>query len=113
MATERVIVRDTVADKLTELLKHHISALHSGEGEQLSALFTDAAAENVISHITEAKAASGVEVLLGDGKRDGSVIQPHILRGIGPGMKIWAEETFGPGALPLSCRSCPCSDLLQ
>jgi len=62
----------------------------------LTALFSPLSAENILGLIQDAK-DSGAEVLLGDCKRDGAIVQPHIITGVKPGMKIWDRETFGPG----------------
>ena len=42
---------------------------------------------------------AGVEVLVGDGSRDGVYVQPRIVRvlGVKPGMRAWDRESFGPG----------------
>jgi len=62
---------------------------------KLGPLFTEGSAENVVAMIAEAQAA-GAEVLLGDLARRGAVIQPHLVKGVKPGMRLWERESFGP-----------------
>jgi acyl-CoA reductase-like NAD-dependent aldehyde dehydrogenase len=52
------------------------------------------AADRIMSWIEEAKSA-GAQVLIG-GKRQGNVIEPTILTGVKPELKISCEEAFGP-----------------
>lgn len=101
MSTERVIVQRSVSDKLIALVKQISSEIKAGHytdfpKAQLSALFSTASAENVVNMVKEAQAA-GAQVVLGDIKRDGNVVQPHIISSVKPGMRIWDKESFGPG----------------
>lgn len=68
-----------------------------GPEEKLGAQFSESSAENIVSMLREAR-VEGARFLLGDGKRDGAVVQPHIVAGVKPGMKLWERESFGPGA---------------
>lgn len=100
MSTERVIVQRSVSEKLVELIKQTVSKYKAGNhadwpNSQLSALFTPASADNIISMIKEAQ-AEGAEVLYGDVKNDGAVVQPHVITGVKPGMRLWDRESFGP-----------------
>lgn len=38
----------------------------------------------------------GAEVILGDVTRKGSVVRPHLIFGVRPGMELWKRESFGP-----------------
>ena len=113
MSTERVIVQRGASEKLVSLVKQTMSSIKAGNFAdfpkvQLSALFTAASADNVVAMIKEAQ-SEGAEVILGDSKREGNVVQPHILTSVKPGMRIWDRESFGPGR-PLnnfSVSSCP------
>ena len=49
----------------------------------------------MLSMLDEAQ-KDGAELLVGDMKRDGAVVQPHLLKGVRPGMRIWERESFGP-----------------
>ncbi|KDQ53769.1 hypothetical protein JAAARDRAFT_197210 [Jaapia argillacea MUCL 33604] len=59
------------------------------------ALFHDPSAKNVIQMITEAKEA-GAQTVLGDLKRDGAFVNPHLIVGGCVRMRIWERESFGP-----------------
>lgn len=100
MSTERVIVQRGIAPALTAELTRLASKLRAGDLESdstahLSCLYAEGSAQNVCSAIEEAK-QMGAEILVGDGKRDGALVQPHILKGVIPGMRIWSRESFGP-----------------
>lgn len=101
MSTERVIAQTEAAKKLTPVIQKLMNSLkagdpHSDSDAHLSALFTEASAENVVNMLKEAK-QDGAEILVGDLKREGAVIQPHVVGGVKPSMRIWQRETFGPG----------------
>jgi len=38
----------------------------------------------------------GAKILVGDGTRDGAVVQPHLVADVKTDMWIWNRETFGP-----------------
>ncbi|KAK7687883.1 hypothetical protein QCA50_009102 [Cerrena zonata] len=100
MSTERVIVQRGAAEKLVSLVKQIAAPIKAGNYAdfpkvQLSALFTAASAENVVNMVKEAQ-ADGAEVILGDVKREGNVVQPHIITSVRPGMRLWDRESFGP-----------------
>ncbi|KAI0075312.1 aldehyde dehydrogenase [Panus rudis PR-1116 ss-1] len=100
MSTERVIAQSEAAKKLIPAIQKLMNSLkagdpHSDPNHHLSALFTEASAENVVNMIKEAK-EQGAEVLVGDVKREGAVIQPHVIGGVKTSMRIWQRETFGP-----------------
>ncbi|KAI0919057.1 hypothetical protein AcW1_003468 [Taiwanofungus camphoratus] len=96
MSTERVIVQRKVAPALTSALTMHFSKMKAGGPEKtLSALFTQTSAENLVSMLNEA-IQLGAKLLLGDGKNEGAVVQPHIVTGVKPGMRLWERESFGP-----------------
>ncbi|KAK7687896.1 hypothetical protein QCA50_009115 [Cerrena zonata] len=100
MSTERVIVQRGASEKLISLIKQNISTLKAGNYAdypkvQLSALFTAASAENVVGMIREAQ-AEGAEVLVGDVKNEGAIVQPHVITCVKPGMRLWERESFGP-----------------
>lgn len=106
MGTERVIVHREVAGKLIKALISEFSEIKSGgPGEQLGAQFSEGSAENIVSMIREAQ-AEGAVLLVGDGTRVGSVVQPHLITGVKPGTRLWERESFGPG-------KCTCYCLMQ
>ena len=103
MSTERVIVQRGISDKLVSAVKALCQDLKSGDvsndsSVRLGALFAESSAEGVLKMIQEAQ-GDGAEVVLGDLKREGAVLQPHLVKGLKPGMRLWARESFGPGTL--------------
>ena len=103
MSTERVIVQRGISEKLIAAVKALCQDLKSGDvsndsSVRLGALFAESSAEGVLKMIQEAQ-ADGAEVVLGNLKREGAVLQPHLVKGVRPGMRLWARESFGPGPL--------------
>lgn len=103
MSTERVIVHESVAEPLISSIKEIVSKLKAGDIStdascQLGPLFTERSAERIVDVLKKSQEA-GAQVLLGDLTRDKAVLQPHILTGVKPGMALWDEESFGPGAI--------------
>lgn len=101
MSTERVIVQRGVSALLLSNVHDLAKTLKSGDPAKdstakLSALFTEASAENILGMIHEAQEA-GADLLLGDVRREGAVVQPHLMSGLKPGMRLWDRESFGPG----------------
>jgi acyl-CoA reductase-like NAD-dependent aldehyde dehydrogenase len=101
MSTERVIVQREASQALVSSITTLCKNLKAGDPTKdstvkLSGLSLAGLAENVLSLVREAKDA-GAEVLLGDLESDGVIIQPHLLTGVTPGMKLWDRESFGPG----------------
>lgn len=97
MSTERVIVQRSVAGALSKAIRQQFVALKAGgKGSPLGPIFTEASADRVVGLIREAQAA-GAEVLVGDVKREGNVVQPHMVGKVTQDMRLWREETFGPG----------------
>ena len=99
VSTERVIVQRPAAESLLASLKQLVQKLDAGDPKDaaLSAVFSDGSAENILNLIKDAKAC-GAELLAGDGARNGALLQPHVILNVHQGMKIWKQETFGPGA---------------
>ncbi|KAJ7598561.1 aldehyde dehydrogenase domain-containing protein [Mycena floridula] len=96
MSTERVIVQSGVEEAFIAKVKALGQSLKAGDAkEPLGALFSEGSAKNILSMIEDAK-SQGAEVIIGDLKRDKAVMQPHILKGVKPGMRLWEDESFGP-----------------
>ena len=68
----------------------------------MGALFTEKHARGVVDAITDA-VNKGAKIVLGDGNRDGAVVQPHVVLDVEPGMTLWDRETFAPGTPPPLC----------
>lgn len=119
MLTTRVIVQRSVADTLISELKALVQKLKAGPEEDANVIGVRNTifAERVIEFVKDAK-DKGAEILVGDLKNDGSIIQPHLLLGYTRDMNAWKDEIFGPGECamfladtnnPLSCLSVPSS----
>jgi acyl-CoA reductase-like NAD-dependent aldehyde dehydrogenase len=102
MSTERVIVQSAVADRLLNEIQGIVQDLRPGDvvndsSASLGALFTESSAENVVGMIKDA-VKDGATVFLGDVTRQSSMVAPHLVKNVKPGMRLWDRETFGPGA---------------
>ncbi|TCD67451.1 hypothetical protein EIP91_012368 [Steccherinum ochraceum] len=100
ISTERVLIQSEASKTLVPLIVAHMKDFIAGDcaenPDRLSTLFSGASAERLIGYIDEAK-KEGADLLVGDALKDGnSVVQPHVLTGCKPGMKIWDRESFGP-----------------
>lgn len=106
MSTDRVIVQRGAAERLIPRLTEIFKKVKAGVvGGRLAPLLNEPLAENVLAMMREAK-ENGAEVLAGDLTRQGTVVQPHILSGVKPGMRAWDQESFGPGARRSFCVHC-------
>jgi acyl-CoA reductase-like NAD-dependent aldehyde dehydrogenase len=98
MSTERVVIDSSLAEPFGEKLAAKAAALPAGDprdqGTAIGPLINAAAVERIRGLIDDAK-AKGARVLAG-GEIDGSVVQPTVLAGVTPAMKIYYEESFGP-----------------
>jgi len=98
MSTERVIVERPVADELGSLLAARAARLVVGppddDGSQIGPVVHAGARDHIMALIDDA-VQHGAEVLAG-GTADGLYVQPTVLRGVTPEMRIYGEETFGP-----------------
>ena len=98
MSTERVIVHRSIAQKFTALLRSHFEKIRAGDtdkGAKISSLASEAFAQGFEAYLKEAQ-KDGANFVLGDLKREGAVIQPHIVTGLKPHMRAWQRESFGP-----------------
>lgn len=100
-AVKRIIVIDTIADKLIERLKQQIESLTIGdprEGADIVPLINEKSADFVQFLIDEA-VKQGAKVITGN-KRKNNLIYPTLLDKVTRNMKIAWEEPFGP-VLPI------------
>ena len=102
ISTERVIIQRKASETLIPLIVNLMKRITAGDPENhpVTALFNEASAIRVIDWIRQAQHA-GAKLLVGDGTRNGSLIQPHVLADVKPGMTIWDRESFGPGAFQI------------
>jgi len=106
MSTERVIVQKSAEDALVSKLTELFKKLKAGDPStdqsyRLAALFTEGSAKNFIHQLQQAQ-DQGAKVVVGDLKREGQVVQPHIVTDVRPGMSAFDNEIFGPGKLVLA-----------
>ena len=97
MSTERIIVHEAVADAFVEKLAAKAGALPSGDPRGhvvLGSLIDLAPAERMDEFIADATEKGG-KVVAGGG-RNGTVVDATIIDHVHTGMRIYAEESFGP-----------------
>jgi len=97
MSTERIIVVEAVADAFVEKFAARAAALPHGDPRGdvvLGSLVTEAAAAKMDGLIADAT-AKGARLVAG-GARAGAIHAATLLDGVAPGMRIYAEESFGP-----------------
>ncbi len=98
ISVQRVYAQREVFDRLVGALVEAVRQLPVGdpfdEGTVVSSLIRRSDAERVEAWIEEARRA-GARVLCGGGRRD-SIVEPTVLTGTRPDMKVIREEIFGP-----------------
>jgi betaine-aldehyde dehydrogenase len=103
-STSRLLVQDTIAEKLIPKLVERAKALKIGNGMEdgvhVGPLVSKAQYDKVLSYIEIGKKegatllCGGGPAKVGDGK--GYFVQPTIFKDVTPEMRIWNEEIFGP-----------------
>ncbi|RYC25798.1 aldehyde dehydrogenase [Ciceribacter ferrooxidans] len=97
MSTERFIVDEKIADEFVEKLAARASRLPAGDPRGhvvLGSLVSPEAATKMEALVADAVEKGG-KVAAG-GKRQGSVVEATVIDGVHPGMRVYAEESFGP-----------------
>jgi vanillin dehydrogenase len=98
MSTERVIVDRKVADTLVEKLAAKARKLKAGvpgaSDSVLGLLESEAAARRIKALVDDAR-EKGAKLPVGC-EIEGAAMQPTIIDGITPQMKLYADESFGP-----------------
>jgi benzaldehyde dehydrogenase (NAD) len=98
MSTERVVIDQSVAGEFGEKLAAKASSLPYGDprdqGTAIGPVINPAAVERIRGLLEDAK-TKGARVLAG-GEIEGPVVQPTVLAGVTPDMRIYYEESFGP-----------------
>ena len=99
MSTERVVVEESVADAFVDGLAAAAGRLRFDPGTGRSPLGTliSAQAPLRIRGLIDDAVAKGA-TLVTSGEVQGTRIQPAVLDHVAPGMRIYAEEAFGPVA---------------
>jgi aldehyde dehydrogenase (NAD+) len=100
MSVEKVLVHERVFDEFMRRFVERASKLKVGDPKDKSniigPLINDRQAAKVKEQIEDA-VARGARVALG-GRVNGRFVEPTILVGVTPDMKVYREETFGPVA---------------
>ncbi|MFK0159954.1 aldehyde dehydrogenase [Streptomyces sp. NPDC090493] len=98
MSTERVIVDRSVGGELGRRLAERAAKLVVGPpndpSSQIGPLVHAGARDHVMALIQDAR-EYGAQVLTG-GTADGLYVEPTVLSGVTPEMRIYTEESFGP-----------------
>jgi glyceraldehyde-3-phosphate dehydrogenase (NADP+) len=98
ISVQRILVERPVYQAFLEKLVSAVNALRLGdpllESTQVGPMVNEREADRVEAWIGEA-VEEGAEMLTG-GSRDGLMIQPAVLTGVTPGMKLSCMEAFGP-----------------
>jgi len=95
---ERVICSDKIGDQLVSKLADRMKALSAGDendGHKLPCLFRESSAKGVLEMLEDTVNAGG-KLVVGDLKRQGAVIQPHLIDHCPTSCKLFIEESFGP-----------------
>ncbi|CAG9216425.1 Vanillin dehydrogenase [Paraburkholderia sabiae] len=98
MSTERVIAHRAIADTLVEKLASKARTLVAAEPTApvavLGAMVSAQAAQRATSLVQDARDHGAT--IHAAGPTDGAVMQPTIVDGVRPEMKLYAEESFAP-----------------
>lgn len=98
MSTERVIADRAVAPELLERLATRAGELVVGDPRDQGTMVgpvADAAATTRILELIEDARGLGAEIVAG-GAAEGNLMQPTVVAGVTPQMRLYAEESFGP-----------------
>jgi acyl-CoA reductase-like NAD-dependent aldehyde dehydrogenase len=98
ISVQRILVHQPVFDKFTQLLVEGVHKLRSGDPMQettdIPPLIREQDAVRVVEWIDEA-VHGGAKLLCG-GKRKGAFVEPAVLTGTDPNMRVNCAEVFGP-----------------
>src|ERR1700693_900278 len=98
ISVQRILVEQSVYGKFTDLLVEGVEKLKTGdpmqESTDLGPLIRESDAIRVVNWVEEA-VRSGARLLCGGGRK-GSVVDPTVLTGTKPEMKVNCQEIFGP-----------------
>lgn len=101
VCANRIYVHESIAADFTAELVRATKALKVGDpldpATQVGPLVDQAALEKVEAHVNDAR-ARGAAIVAGGVRGQGTFYVPTVLSGVGDGMRILEEETFGPVA---------------
>jgi glyceraldehyde-3-phosphate dehydrogenase (NADP+) len=98
ISVQRILVQQSVYGKFTDLFLAGVKTLRTGdpldESTDVGPVIRESDAQRAIDWIHEA-VRGGARVLCG-GNRKGSIVEPTVLTGTKPDMKVNCQEIFGP-----------------
>ena len=100
MATNRVIVHESIAAALTQRLvakAQHLPVGDGASGQVALGPLIDAKQRDRVHAIVQDSIAAGAKLLAG-GQHEGLFYKPTVLTGVKAGMRVYDEEVFGPVA---------------
>ena len=108
MAVEKVLVQESIFDEFLAKFVERAAKLKVGppladQANVIGPLINDKQAMNVKTQLEDA-VAKGAEIVLG-GNVNGRFVDPTVLIGVTPDMKIYQDETFGPVAPVIPFRT--------
>jgi len=108
MSVEKLLVQEGIYDRFMERFTERASKLKVGDPTKDNAnvigpLINDKQAQKVKEQIDDAL-ARGATAVVGGGV-DGRFVEPTVLTGITPNMKVYTDETFGPVAPVIPFRT--------
>ena len=97
MSTERIIVDEAIADEFLEKLATKAGGLPTGDptGEVVLGSVVDREAVDRCNALIDDALEKGATLAVG-GKSDDTLMEPTLVVGVTPEMRIWSEESFGP-----------------
>ncbi|MUP45775.1 NAD-dependent succinate-semialdehyde dehydrogenase [Gramella sp. BOM4] len=98
IAGKRLIIHESVEEEFMEKFVKQVRELKSGDPLDEDTFIGTLAREDLAEELEEQVKDSvkeGAKIVLG-GKRDKAYMEPTILTGVTPKMKMFTEETFGP-----------------
>ena len=100
MATDRIVVMDSVAEDFIALLSARAARLRAGDPRQDACALGPLVSANVAGRLAELlrDAQDRGAVLRAGGPPRGSFMDATVVDGVAPGMALYAEECFGPVA---------------
>jgi acyl-CoA reductase-like NAD-dependent aldehyde dehydrogenase len=97
ISVERIYVTEGVYDKFVDEVVKQVRELKVGGDDGHLGAMTSASQVAIVKDHLEDAIAKGAKALTGGPDAiSGSYIQPTVLTGVGHGMKVMTEETFGP-----------------
>jgi len=98
ISVQRILVQQSVYGKFTDMFLAGVKNLQIGdpldEATDVGPLIRESDAQRAVDWVQEA-ARGGARVLCG-GNRKGSIVEPTVLTGTKPEMKVNCQEVFGP-----------------